>query len=366
MRVVHITTVHRADDVRIAVKECGSLAADGYDVTLVAPSDGAGPVEGMKLLSIPRYKGRLRRMTLGVATAGRAAWRVRADLYHLHDPELIPLGAIMRIAGKQVVFDAHEDLALQVFTKQWIPSAIRPAISFGARCLQWVSERSMNRVIAATPAIAQSYRRAVVVSNFPVLSEFPAHDVAAYASRPQAVAYVGGLTEPRGVRQMIEAMDLVGPDLDARLELAGVFSPSSLERSCQGLAGWSRVRYHGWASRSQVGSILGHVRVGLVVLQPASNYIDSYPTKLFEYMAAGIPVIASDFPLWREIVNEGGFGLAVDPTNPRAIADAITYLLEHASEAEAMGDRGRQAVSERFNWEAQGEVLLRTYREVLG
>lgn len=305
-------------------------------------------------------------MTLGILMAGRVAWGLRADLYHLHDPELIPLGLALRFAGRRVVFDAHEDLPLQVSTKSWIPLRLRPVISLGARWLLFVAERALNRVIAATPSIAETYRHAVIVQNFPLISELPLERRSPYVSRQHIVAYIGAITEVRGARQMIEAVGLLTSGLQPQLELAGVFSPSSLADSCQELNGWSRVRYHGWASREQVRGILERARAGLVVLQPAPNYYDSYPTKLFEYLAAGIPVIASDFPLWRKIITSGGFGLVVDPTDPRAIADTITYLLEHPGEAEAMGERGRQAVSERFNWDAQAKVLLQAYGEVLG
>jgi glycosyltransferase involved in cell wall biosynthesis len=305
-------------------------------------------------------------MTLGVLAAGRIAVRLRADLYHLHDPELIPLGTALRLAGRRVVFDAHEDLPLQVSAKSWIPAMLRPIVSLAARWLLFVAERVLSRVIAATPSIAETYKSAVVVQNFPLVTELSLNRRNAYASRDNVAAYVGAITEVRGSRQMVEAIGLVNSELKPQLELAGVFSPSALLDSCQQLNGWSRVRYHGWASREQVDGILSQARVGMVVLQPALNYLDSYPTKMFEYLAAGIPVVASDFPLWRKIISSGGFGLLVDPTDPRAIADAITYLYEHPAEAEAMGERGRQAVREHFTWDAEAAVLLKTYAQLLG
>lgn len=364
--VVHVTTVHRADDVRIFVKECRSLAAAGYDVVLIAPYGASPSDQRIRLHHIRRHASRFRRMTLGVLEAGRTAWALRGDLYHLHDPELIPLGMALRIAGGKVVFDAHEDLPLQISTKSWIPGRLRSIVSLGARCLLFLAERTINLVVAATPSIAAKYSRAVVVQNFPLSSELAFEGGDPYGSRGPVLAYVGAITKVRGVHQMIEAVGLVKSSHDPQLELAGTFSSRSLEDSSQRLKGWSRVRYHGWASREQVRTILQRARVGLVVLQPAPNYYDSYPTKLFEYLAAGIPVVASDFPLWRKIITSGGFGLVVDPTDPRAIADAITYLLEHPTEAEAMGARGRQAVREHYNWEAQANTLRQAYVEVIG
>jgi hypothetical protein len=93
--------------------------------------------------------------------------------------------------------------------------------------------------------------------------------------------------------------------------------------------------------------------------------MSNYPTKLFEYMAARVPVVASDFPLYRAIVEGAGCGIVVDPTSPHAIAEAVRYLLDHPEDAQAMADRGRAAMLERYNWHASKEALLELYARVL-
>ena len=143
--------------------------------------------------------------------------------------------------------------------------------------------------------------------------------------------------------------------------LAGAFDSASLEKEVRGLAGWSRVDFLGWQSRRQVAGLLGSVRAGLVLFHPVPNHVEAEPNKLFEYMAAGLPIVASDFPLWREIVGKTECGLLVDPLDPSAIADAIRWIFEHPDDAAAMGERAQEAARTRYNWDAEARKLLEFY-----
>lgn len=162
---------------------------------------------------------------------------------------------------------------------------------------------------------------------------------------------------------MVQAIGQL-PDQSAKLQLAGKFNPMSALENVKHLDGWSRVNFHGWANRGQVANILAQARAGLVVLHPTANYREAYPVKMFEYMAMGIPVIASDFPLWRRIVEDAECGLVVNPLNPDEIANAMQWLLDNPSEAEAMGDRGRKAVEANYNWESESHKLIEFYRQL--
>ncbi|MCK4791003.1 MAG: glycosyltransferase, partial [Desulfobacteraceae bacterium] len=199
----------------------------------------------------------------------------------------------------------------------------------------------------------------------PILDEFLASELVPYAERLPELAYVGGITARRGVREMVEAVGRLSKGLDAKLALAGDFRPLDLEAEVRVMHGWERVNFLGWQNRSEVAMLLGRVRAGLVVLHPEPNYLEAYPVKLFEYMAAGLPVIASNFPLWREIVLDAGCGLLVDPLDTEAIAEAIQELLENPANAEAMGKRGQTAVRKRYNWDRELEKLLSFYDGML-
>ena len=163
---------------------------------------------------------------------------------------------------------------------------------------------------------------------------------------------------------MMAAIDQVSSSLDPELVLGGPFHPAELESQIVHWPGATRTTYCGWLHREQVAEVLGLSRVGIVTIYPTPKYLESYPTKLFEYMAAGLPVIASDFPGWRPFVELHECGLLVDPQDSHAIARAIQWILENPREAEAMGRRGRVAVEKHYNWEQEIPRLLSFYEEV--
>jgi glycosyltransferase involved in cell wall biosynthesis len=235
--------------------------------------------------------------------------------------------------------------------------------------LENLATRRLSGLVAATPAIGARFQafnpRTVVVNNYPIFGELAPRYPVDWEKRAQAVAYVGCIALERGVVEMVRAMEYVPQELGATLELAGAFSPPGHREFVQDKSGWRHVREHGVVSRVEVARLLSRVRAGLVLFHPEPNHVQSQPNKLFEYMSAGIPVIASDFPLWREIVEQANCGLLVDPLNPRAIARAIEYVLTHPGEAEAMGRRGRETAAKHYTWDSESEKLIRLYNQLL-
>lgn len=232
------------------------------------------------------------------------------------------------------------------------------------RVVEQGSARLFDGVVAATPGIAQAFAGTdtVVVQNFALKSEFDNIELNDYQERPHQLAYVGGITEERGALQMIGALELVNHRTESTLALAGTFTPPALQHKAEAQPGWRHVDALGWLHRKDVVDVLHQSRVGMLVLHPEPNYLDSYPVKLFEYMLAGLPVVASSFPFWRQFITEPGAGLMVDPLDPHAIADAVLWLLEHPEEAEAMGRRGREMALKHYSWEQEAQKLVEFYR----
>jgi glycosyltransferase involved in cell wall biosynthesis len=366
--VVHLSTVHRPFDVRIFHKECRTLADAGYRVTFVVPHDHDEVRDGVQIRALRRPRGRVDRMTALTIEAFRSALALRADAYHIHDPELIPAGVLLRFLGHAVVFDVHEDLRRQILQKTWLRPWQRRIASWMAVALDVVAGRAGNVVVTATSSIARNFPadKVVTVQNFPLRSELPAVAGTEYQSRAIPVAYVGGARVPRGLFEMIDAMALVPAALNARLTIAGDVAPQSALRRCEERGGWVQTDYLGWLDRTAVVDLLGKAKVGLVLFHPLPNHVEAQPNKLFEYMSGGMAIVASDFPLWRTLIENVGCGLVVDPMQPAAIAEAIAWLLEHPEEAAEMGRRGQQAVRERYNWEAEAPALLGVYASLLG
>jgi len=371
-KICVLTTAHPPSDVRIFHKECKSIARAGYDVTLIASADEDCIRDGIRLLRLPRWKNRLDRMLRGSFAIYKKAREINADIYHFHDPELIPAALLLRLAGKKVVYDIHEDLPRTISYKPYIPGFLKGAISQTAELVEdWAGGR-FSAVVAATPTIGRRFRRVsdnvAVVNNYPKIEEIEPPGGSANEKREARGAillYVGmRITRARGAVEMVQAVGLLQSKLRARLRLVGAWDSAELPQSLSNLPGWSRTEFVGPLDRSGVANELRRATVGLVLLHPEPNYVESQPVKLFEYMCAGIPVIVSDFPVCREIVRKAGCGILVNPLEPDEIARAMEYLLTHPAEAEEMGRRGFQAVHENYNWANEEKILVQMYERL--
>lgn len=367
-KVVHLTSVHTPLDPRIFHKECRTLADAGYEVVLVAPAERDEQVAGVRIRAVARPGSRPERMTRTVLSVLGAALAERAALYHFHDPELIPAGLALKATGARVVYDVHEHVPLQVRSKPWLAPALRNGMATAAELTERLAGAVLDAIVTVTPTLAARFPadRTVLVANYPMLHEFAAGEGLPYRERPPEVLYLGIITGIRGVREMVEAIGRLPGSLGATLQLAGKFvDEPETEAAVRALPGWARTRFLGWQARPQVAALLGRARVGLLLLHPTVYYLDAYPTKLYEYMAAGVPVVGSDIPLVRQVIDETGCGLAVDPLDPDAVAAAVRRLLEDPAEAEAMGRRGQAAVRERYNWAPEGARLVGLYDRLL-
>jgi glycosyltransferase involved in cell wall biosynthesis len=363
--VCQLTTVHQPFDVRIFHKTAVSAAKAGYASLVVAPHGKDEWVDGVRLLGIGRPRGRVARMLAGAADCLRRAGEADADLYQFHDPELIRVGLALKRRGKQVVYDVHESHAESVLDRAYLPPWIRSFVSRRVAAAERAADARLDAVVAATPKIARQFRnpRTVLVQNFPLLAEVESGDGPPFAGRETAAVFVGGISSARGAHQMVEAAGLV-PGL--RLLLVGEFSPAALRGELQALEGWEQCEPLGWLDRRAAQAAMGRARAGVAVFQPLRNHTESQPNKLFEYMAAGLPVVASDFPHWRSLLGPVQCAEFSDPASPSAIAEALARLVSDPSRAQEMGARGREAVRAEFNWEAQGQALLALYRELVG
>jgi glycosyltransferase involved in cell wall biosynthesis len=339
----------------------------GYQVSLIV-ADGRGDEikDGISIFDVGTSKTRLDRMHLTVRRVFEKAKIQQADIYHLHDPELIPIGLKLKKLGKKVIFDAHEDVSKQLLSK---PYLIKPIKKFFAALFpvyeKWACSK-FDGIVTATDDILKNFvyhEKAVSIRNFPILKSFESLDKKNNLySDVFRIVYVGGLSEIRGLIQMIESLQYLNNNI--RLILCGQFDPPDLELKIKNLKGFEKVEYLGLVAIEKIPGILNTANAGILCFLPEPNHIGAMPNKLFEYMAAGLPVIASNFPFWKKIIENCGCGICVNPLNPKEIAGGIEYLSKDHSQCERMGEKGRKAVTDMFNWEKEGEKLLTLYNEV--
>lgn len=359
-----MTSAHPDGDIRIFHKECVSLAQAGFEVHLVLCNSVDHVEMGVQVHSVKyRSSSRFNRMLNASKAVYKQALALDADIYHFHDPELLPYGLKLAKKGKKVIYDAHEDVPLQILGKYWIPAIFR-------KCVSWAFERYENFVakrlafvVVSTPTIKlrfeQVNRNCEAICNYPILGE-NIQEVS-WSAREKAICYVGGLSPIRGITEIVESMAYLE---DVQLHLAGGFSPESYREELTKLPTWDKVILHGYLDRVGVIEVINRSKIGLVTLYPQKNYLDSLPIKMFEYMYSGIPVIASNFPLWEEIVSATNSGICIDPKNPKEIAAAVDKILSDEMSAQEMGRNGRKAVLEKYNWKIEEQKLVAIYKNL--
>ena len=372
MHICHMTTVHPVQDARIFYRMSRALAARGCTVTLIAP----GSCDDSSVQMSPwntqiERSGRVKRLDLAL----RAALAAHADVYHFHDPELIPLGLVLKALrpSAAVVYDVHEDYPAMMRVKHWLPEPLRPLIAWAAHGANTTAGVCLNGIVTADPSVGKDFQRVaahktLVYYNFPTLSLFMPDT--AEPPGPQAdLVYIGGMSERTGVFVLLDALALLAhQDITPSVRLAGYTDGAAgLAALQQGISqrGLSQqVELRGRIPHAQVPAWIRSGRIGLVMLQPIAKFMKNIPTKMFEYWACGLPVIASDLPPIRPFLTDGKNGLRFDPTSATDLARAINWLVQHPSEGKMMGQYGQEQVQADWNNDRQIDGLVDLYVQI--
>lgn len=374
-KVIILSSVHQALDNRVFYREARSLAQAGYEVELIAVHERDEYKDGVQIRALPRVA-RSRRPLLWRALA-RLAVESRADIYHIHDPELLLVTPYLRrVTGRPTIYDIHEANADFIAVKDYIPAVIRWPLGGLFRHLEPRLAQGESGLIFADDAIAADF--AAFGKPKTTLFNYPGRDLverggAAVRSgdpdRPE-ILYLGGMERNRGSALLTATFAHVLEAVPhARLLVVGHFAPPSLEdevradAEARGIA--HAVEITGRVPFERIGDYLRRAAVGWVTWQPYPKNQKNIPTKLFEYMAYGLPVVSSDLPSTRPFITHGENGLLVEATSAEAHADAIIRLLQDRPLADAIGRAGRALVQSRYNWDAMTTRLLALYEAVL-
>ena len=375
MKVCILSSVHLALDNRVFYREAQSLRQAGYDVTLIAVHGQDEVRAGIRILALPRVR-RWQRPVLWAALLRRAI-ETRADVFHFHDPDLLIITPWLRwLTGRPTIYDVHEVYTDFIEVKEYIPAWLRPPMAWVFRWLEPLLARLQSAFIFADEEIASSFasidRPKATLFNFPSRAFIEDASVATRDARPRdpVILYLGGMERNRGSRLMIEAFRQILKALpQARLLLVGHFAPPDLEKEvradaeCRGIE--HALTITGRVPFQQIGEYLRNSYLGWVTWQPVAKNQKNIPTKLFEYMAYGLPVVSSDLASTQPFVHDGRNGYLVTADHPAEHAQAILKLLRHPRAAASMGKYGQEMVLSTYNWDKMEERLLALYEEVL-
>lgn len=379
LRVCTFTSSHHdTTDSRVVEREAVSLEEAGFDVTYYTPFLGDCPVDVVSYAGatsgiLPTVRDRMR----WAATLAWILLDTDYDVYHFHDVELLPIGVILGLLTDAVViYDVHENVEDVLAHKPLFPRPVRPFVASAVSLLERTLARFVDGIVAASPDIAErfeGYEEVTTVTNYPRRTwaeETDLDEGGATADGEVRFVYCGLLSAERGILTLIDAIDRVPGEYDVSLSLGGKYASPEIEERIERRAAESdRVELVGWQpTLADVIDLFRESDVGLLCFHPDPNKTNAVhrSNKLFQYMAAGLPIVVSDVGDWRRLVEEVGCGVAVDPEDPDAIATAMARLASDPDRRFRFGRNGHEAALARFNWDAQCEELLGVYERLTG
>lgn len=377
-KICHITTVHTPFDVRIFHKECKTLAKAGYKVSLIAPCQNLGNnrknnnreevIDGIKIIYFPKAKNRLTRILFSTRRAYQLALEQKADVYHFHDPEFLPWAKkIKKKTGKKIIYDIHEDYVTFIKQKGYIPFATRSIFSWFFNYIEKLYSKDFTKILAEKYYI-ERFPEGQTVLNYPILAVQKKENISTLNLEGGVkLIYTGTVSEDRGALIYANLVNLIS---FLHVYVIGRCDKELVDRM-YAVAGSSRDRLHiegkGFIPYER---ILAYYNVGdwvaALAIFPFSKFnYQKELTKFFEYMREGIPIIASDFPAWKKIIEGNKCGICINALDSRGIVKAIEYFIKCPEKAKKMGANGRRAVLEKYNWETENKKLIMLYNSLL-
>lgn len=371
LEICHVASGFLRDDARIFDRQCGSLVDKGYKVTLLV-NDGHNDeyLNGVYIKSHSfTSKSRLFDIIFAKKYFIGSALEVNADVYHLHGPELIPLGIALKNRGKIVIYDAHEDLPRDILEKKAVPFLLRPLVSFASSLYLSYTLRKFDHILSVTPHIVDRLKgiakNVTLITNFPRIGSYIDFTFSDYMSRDNVVCYSGTVYSYSNQENMI---NIVKSNSKVNYLVVG-FMDLKFRENLLALKGNStRINFLPRVSKNNLSLLFNKCTIGYVLYDYVMNLgfkVGSFGTnKLFEYMIAGLPIICTDFYLWKNIIDKYNCGIYVPPNNPALLESAVNFLIANKKIAYEMGQNGRRAIFNEFNWDIEQKKYLNIFSTI--
>lgn len=367
-RIIHLTTVHARTDTRIRYKEVETLSDLYPNQVMLVVQDGKGDEDVNQRYKIhdigKRPKSRFLRAVNGSTKILFVILKLRPKIVHFHDPELIPFAMLLRLFGLRIIYDVHEDLPKQILAKDYIKSVyLRKILSFLASVIEIVAGQLFSRIIVTTTKIGDRFpkHKTALVRNYPKLEILSSNCIEKKSETHFVVSYAGSLTKSRGITDLVNAMEFL-PDT-YRMQFLGSFQPPGLEIECRALEGWQKCEYLGRVPHSQIGEYISSAHLGVQMMHDIPNYAGGIATKIFEYLALGVPTLMSDTPERRNDYHS--LTHFAEPANPEDIASKIQYIRNNYTAVLEQTKINQAFVLEKMTWKNEGHTLANVYAELL-
>jgi glycosyltransferase involved in cell wall biosynthesis len=363
MKVCHVISGYHRNDARVFARQCLSLKRAGYDVSILTnDGDPDEVLEGIPVIACRIRWPRWRVLLAAKRQFMPEAVRLDADVYQLHSPELLPMSQPLMKLGKRVVYDAHEDLPRHILEKDWLPSPLRRPLAYAAEYYLRHTFDRIDEIVTPHNHVVEHLQKTVgkgtLVANFPLIQDLRDVTAEQFAARPAAVCYSGTVYLHSNQEATLDALSGMP---GVRYRVAGYIGEAHREALLK-RPGAAQLEFMGRLSQVELRQLYTSCIAGLAIIDYKLNQgykRGSYAVnKLFEYMEAGLPVICTDYTLWRDIVERYECGICVRPGNVGDIRDAIEYIVSDRNRAFRMGQNGRRAVLEEFNWASEERKYL--------
>ena len=370
--VVHLTILHSRYDTRIYLKQCRTLCDYGHRVILLV-GDGKGDEirDGIRILDVGSPpKGRLARFVRQSYRMHKIVRSLKPDIVHFHDPELMIVAKVFQFSGTNIIFDVHENVSKDILTKPWIHKSLRLGLAYLYKVIEWIFSVGMNLILAEKSYLLSygSYpcKKKLVLENLPLLNTTELMVSSEDKYKLPTVVYFGSVTVGRGALRLVRVVNQVRlAGLQANLIIIGPVSEEvSNSKEYQQAIDDSWLFSHGYIPAEQALNTVACCHVGVAVLDPEPNFVESYPTKMFEYMALALPVIVSNFKLYQDVVDDANCGFTVDPSDESRFQLLLKDILSDPKGAVKIGLKGSKAIFSKYNWSTQSDGLLKLYQEI--
>jgi glycosyltransferase involved in cell wall biosynthesis len=368
VRVLHVSTAHQPQDPRVVFKQCQTLT-EHYDVFCALPHADPRVAPAVHFIRLPYFRRVIWRIMLTCPLILLRCLLLRPKLVHVYVPEFLPFAYVFRLFGAKVIYEVQENLYKKMHLK-----AINKGVLL-TKVFSWFDRLARRHfyLIFTEHAYLDTYTKLTkpyeVIYNYPLLP-FLKPFQQPYNPNPAKPLffYIGWLSFERAFDTLVEALALLKatyPNFSVHLFGQRTFTESELTKLPHFSDIQENLHFYGYTDQRVAFPYAAGATAGLALLKPVGDYPDSYTTKLFEYMALGLPVITSDFALYQDVVERHQCGFCVSPYHPAQIADALTYLVGHPDEAQLMGQRGYRAIEQFYNWSSEAKKLLNFYERIL-